>query len=300
MKKKLLIALAVVAMLAGVGLLLYPTLSDYINSLGYRRTIDEYHRTVEVLSTGERDEMLAEASEYNARLRARSLYPLTLKGEEVDEYLQMLAVDETGVMGYVDIPSLDIHLPIYHGTGEMVLQSGVGHLQGSSLPVGGESTHTVLAGHTGLPSTELFTHINELQEGDRFSLRVLDRTLIYEVDRLTTLEATDPKLKEPLKIEEGQDLCTLQTCTPYGINTHRLFVRGHRVGGEESSEGDVTTEVSFTRTHFVDRRLLLPTILAAVAIVTAIIVVIVVHHHRKKKARAAAPAPDPPPGEQSG
>lgn len=146
--------------------------------------------------------------------------------EEKQYYEQLLNVSGNGIMGYIEIPSIDVMLPIYHGTSEEVLQVAIGHIEGSSLPIGGESTHSVISGHRGLPSSRLFTDIDQLSEGDTFTLMVLDEVLTYEVDQIRIVEPEDISL---LAIEEGQDLCTLVTCTPYGVNSHRLLVRGHRV-----------------------------------------------------------------------
>lgn len=150
----------------------------------------------------------------------------TLSEEEKAEYESMLNVDSNGIMGYVEIPKINCSLPIYHGTTASVLQTAIGHLEWTSLPVGGESTHCVLSGHRGLPSAKLFTNLDKLNEGDIFMLRVMDEVLTYEVDQILIVE---PQQVEALRIVEGQDYCTLVTCTPYGINTHRLLVRGHRI-----------------------------------------------------------------------
>ena len=149
--------------------------------------------------------------------------------EQQKQYDSLLNFDGTGNMGYINIPKINVELPIYHGTSDSVLQTSIGHLEETSLPVGGESTHTVLSGHRGLPSAKLFTDLDKLTEGDTFTLNILNQTLTYEVDQIRIVEPTD---LSDLQIEEGQDLCTLVTCTPYGINTHRLLVRGHRIANQ--------------------------------------------------------------------
>lgn len=177
------------------------------------------------MSAAERKQMWADAVKYNKKL-ARRPWSLDLNDEEEKVYTHTLDVTDTGIMGYVDIPQYKIALPIYHGTDQGTLQIAIGHLEGTSLPVGGASTHCVISGHTGLPSARLFTDIDKMKIGDHFMLRVLGKTLTYEVDQIDTVL---PDQLDDLRIEKGKDLCTLVTCTPYGINTHRLLVRGHRV-----------------------------------------------------------------------
>ena len=228
MKKKgnhLITILLVLIFLLGLSLLLYPTVSDYWNSKHQTRAIAVYSEEVSGLDKDQYQALWADAAAYNASLRERdNAYLLT--EEQKAAYEQLLNVSGLGIMGYIEIPSIDCSLPIYHGTEESVLQIAIGHLEWSSLPVGGESTHCVLSGHRGLPSAKLFTNLDKLQEGDVFLLRVLDEVLTYEVDQILIVE---PQEIAALQIAEGEDYCTLVTCTPYGINTHRLLVRGHRI-----------------------------------------------------------------------
>ena len=228
MKKKgnhLITILLVLIFLLGLSLLLYPAVSDYWNSKHQTRAIAVYSEEVSGLDKEQYQALWADAAAYNASLRERdNAYLLT--EEQKAAYEQLLNVSGLGIMGYIEIPSIDCSLPIYHGTEESVLQIAIGHLEWSSLPVGGESTHCVLSGHRGLPSAKLFTNLDKLQEGDVFLLRVLDKVLTYEVDQILIVE---PQETGALRIVEGEDLCTLVTCTPYGINTHRLLVRGHRI-----------------------------------------------------------------------
>ena len=172
------------------------------------------------------------ARQYNRNLCSRS-NSFFLSEEQKAEYERLLDISGQGIMGYIEIPEIDVSLPIYHGTEDPVLQVAVGHLEWTSLPVGGESTHCVLSGHRGLPSAKLFTNLDKLREGDTFLLRVLDETLTYEVDQILIVEPQDTAA---LEIVEGQDYCTLVTCTPYGINTHRLLVRGHRIDNIEEAK----------------------------------------------------------------
>ena len=228
MKKKgnhLITILLVLIFLLGLSLLLYPAVSDYWNSKHQTRAIAVYSEEVSGLDEDQYQALWEAAAAYNASLLERNnAYLLT--EEQKAAYEQLLNVSGLGIMGYIEIPSIDCSLPIYHGTEESVLQIAVGHLEWSSLPVGGESTHCVLSGHRGLPSAKLFTNLDKLQEGDVFLLRVLDEVLTYEVDQILIVE---PQETGALRIVEGEDLCTLVTCTPYGINTHRLLVRGHRI-----------------------------------------------------------------------
>ena len=228
MKKKgnhLITILLVLIFLLGLSLLLYPAVSDYWNSKHQTRAIAVYSEEVSGLDEDQYQALWEAAAAYNASLLERdNAYLLT--EEQKAAYEQLLNVSGLGIMGYIEIPSIDCSLPIYHGTEESVLQIAIGHLEWTSLPVGGESTHCVLSGHRGLPSAKLFTNLDKLQEGDVFLLRVLDEVLTYEVDQILIVE---PQEIAALQIAEGEDLCTLVTCTPYGINTHRLLVRGHRI-----------------------------------------------------------------------
>lgn len=215
----------VLILLVGLSLLLYPSVSDYWNSFHQSKAIATYAERVASLDEDQYAEIWDAAADYNASLLDRTNSYLLSDAQE-ETYQQLLNVSGTGVMGYIEIPSIDCTLPIYHGTDEGVLQTAVGHLEWTSLPVGGESTHCVLSGHRGLPSAKLFTNLDKLVVGDVFMLRVLDEVLTYEVDQILIVE---PQEIAELQIVEGQDYCTLVTCTPYGINTHRLLVRGHRI-----------------------------------------------------------------------
>lgn len=226
----------VVVFLVGLSLLLYPVLSDYWNSFHQSRAIASYVESMNQLDQAEYDRLLAEANAYNQSLVGHETR-FTFTEEEEAEYLSLLG-STGGAVGYIEIPSIKLSLPIYLGTSEAVLQAGVGTMEGSSLPVGGESTHAVLTGHRGLPSATLFTHLDKLVEGDLFHIHILDETLTYEVDRILIVEPED---LEALHIEEGKDYCTLVTCTPYGINTHRMLVRGHRA---ETPEDMLYVQVS--------------------------------------------------------
>ena len=222
----------VLILLVGLSLLLYPSVSDYWNSFHSSRAISAYAEDVANLDEAQYEEMWSAARAYNRALAERSTN-FALSDAQKEEYEKLLDISGVGIMGYLEIPELNMSLPIYHGTEESVLQIAAGHLEWSSLPVGGESSHCVISGHRGLPSAKLFTDLDKLQEGDVFVLRVLDEVLTYEVDQIRVVE---PSQVSDLEIVEGSDLCTLVTCTPYGINTHRLLVRGHRIENIQESQ----------------------------------------------------------------
>jgi len=230
MRKHLSTILLVVALLAGVSLLLYPSLSNYWNSLHATQVVSNYAQQVQTMDHSRYETMWNDAVAYNRSLLTRST-DFALTDAQKRQYDALLNVDGTGIMGYLEIPALEVTLPIYHGTDDSVLQVGAGHVEWSSLPTGGESTHCVLSGHRGLPSARLFSDLDQLVAGDTFVIRVLDEVMTYEVDQILIVEPVDVSA---LTIEDGKDLCTLVTCTPYGINSHRLLVRGHRV--ENASE----------------------------------------------------------------
>ena len=215
----------VVVLVIGLSLLLYPSFSDWWNSRVQTKLISNYYEVVSKLDTEDYSELWDSARAYNESLLDRN-NPYLLDEEQRQRYNSNMDPGGNGIMGYVEIPSINITLPIYHGTDELVLQVAIGHLDWTSLPVGGANSHCVISGHRGLPSARLFTDLDKLAVGDHFMLNILDETLTYEVDQIRIVE---PDETDDLLIQEGLDLCTLVTCTPYGVNTHRLLVRGHRV-----------------------------------------------------------------------
>ena len=234
MKRHLSTILLVGVFLLGLGILLYPSVSDYWNSMHQTRAIGAYEDTLSGMTQKDYSEYFAQADAYNAALAS---LPTPLTGyevldtlEEVPKYRDVLDVNGMGIMGYIDIDEIGVELPIYHGTDPSVLNVAVGHLEGTSLPVGGVGTHCVLSAHRGLPSARLFTDLDRLKVGDTFTLTVLNRLLTYQVDQVLIVE---PDQVEALAIDPNEDYCTLVTCTPYGINTHRLLVRGRRVENAE-------------------------------------------------------------------
>ena len=221
----------ILVFLVGLSLLLYPSVSDYWNSFHQSRAIATYAEQVANIDNDIYAQLWEDARAYNQTLVGKE-NRFQITEEERETYESLLNVGGNGIIGYIEIAKIGCSLPIYHGTDEGVLQIAVGHIEGTSLPTGGESTHCVVSGHRGLPSAKLFTDLDKLIPGDTFVLRVLDETLTYEVDQILIVE---PQELAALEIEEGRDYCTLVTCTPYGINTHRLLVRGHRVANAEEA-----------------------------------------------------------------
>lgn len=226
MKKRTSNILLILILCVGLSLLLYPPVSNWWNSYHQSRAIASYAEAVSQVNKDEYQRILDAAREYNEGICAAGGGLADFTPEQREEYARQLDIDGSGVMGYIDIQKIRCTLPIYHGIDDSVLQIAIGHIEGSSLPVGGENTHCVLSGHRGLPSARLFTDIDQLVEGDTFVIRTLNEVLTYEVDQIRIVL---PREIGDLRIEEGEDLCTLVTCTPYGVNTHRLLVRGHRV-----------------------------------------------------------------------
>lgn len=271
-KKNLSSIILVLIFIIGLSLLLYPSFSDYWNSFHQSRAIASYAQTVTTIDDDQYEKMWAQAQEYNTTL-AKKQNRWVLSEEEYEEYEDLLNIGGTGIIGYIEIPNIKVSLPIYHGVDEAVLQIAVGHFEGSSLPVGGEGTHCVISGHRGLPSAKLFTNLDEMEEGDLFMMRVLDETLTYEVDQIRIVEPED---LSALEIEEGKDLCTLVTCTPYGINSHRLLVRGHRVENMESANSIRVTADAMQ----IDPVMVAPVI--AVPILLILLIWLLVHYRKRR------------------
>ena len=261
--------------LLGMGLIAYPGFADWWNSFHQSRAVASYAESVANLDANKYSEMLADAEAYNAEL-AKIGAQWIMTDEQMAEYNRQLAVTDSGIMGYIDIPKIRVTLPIYHGTDETILQIAIGHIAGTSLPVGGASTHCVVSGHRGLPSARLFTDIDKLVEGDTFTMTVLNRTVTYEVDQIRIVEPTD---LSNLQIEEGKDFCTLVTCTPYGINTHRLLVRGHRVANA-NGEANVIADALQIEPVYVA-----PVVAAPMLIILLILLFVMTSEPFRKKGR---------------
>lgn len=244
MKRKLSGILFGLLFLTGFGILVYPTVSNQWNTYRQSRLISDYEKVVSDMKPEDYTEEWEAAREFDSTLVQNNIYGDVFGSDDTQiedtDYWKVLNVTEDGVMGYLSIPKINVRLAIYHGTAEDVLQTGIGHMNGTSLPIGGESTHSVLAAHRGLPAARLFTDIDQMQQGDMFYIHVLDETLAYQVDQILDMVEKDDHetLEDALQIQEGKDQVTLFTCTPYGVNSHRLLVRGTRVpyNGEEETE----------------------------------------------------------------
>lgn len=224
--------LLILILLIGLSLMLYPTFADWWNSFHSSRAIASYVEQVANIDDAQYEELWDAAWDYNQSLLHRP-NDFLLSDEQQEIYKSLLDFGGNGIMGYIEIPMIDVMLPIYHGTKESVLQIAVGHLDWTSLPVGGAGSHCVVSGHRGLPSARLFTDLDKLKVGDVFMLHVLNEILTYEIDQILIVEPQDT---DPLLIEPGKDLCTMITCTPYGINSHRMLVRGHRIESQEEAK----------------------------------------------------------------
>lgn len=244
-RKNLVTIILVGLMFIGVGLIIYPSVSDYWNSFTQSRIIMSYADSISEMDSDEYERIMSSARQYNEELKAKeSRWNMT--EEEWSRYMSELNVDGAGSMGYITIPKIDIMLPINHSTEEKVLQSAIGHIEGTSLPVGGEGTHCVLSGHRGLPTARLFTDLDKLKEGDTFTLTIMNEMLTYQIDQIRIVEPTDYSL---LQFEEGADYCTLLTCTPYGINTQRLLVRGKRIANPNGEAKVVADAIQVEATY---------------------------------------------------
>ena len=259
MKKKLSGILFGLMFLVGFGILVYPTVADQWNTYRQSRLISSYEKNIEEMEPEDFTAQWEKAQALNGTLTKNSIYGDVFGQDEEEmqdsEYWQVLNVGGDGVMGYLSIPKINLKVSIYHGTGDEVLQTGVGHLNGTGLPIGGEGTHSVLAAHRGLPSARLFTDIDQMKKGDKFYLHILDETLAYQVDQILDMVDKDDMetLENALQIEEGKDYVTLFTCTPYGVNSHRLLVRGTRVpytGEEDIEETPVDTMLRAVQDYY--------------------------------------------------
>lgn len=273
MKKFLWRLLITILILGGIGLIAYPKISDKLYRSKAAKVMIDYSDEVEKKDKEERDRLFQEAVDFNTN-RSKGVIEADDLGH-VPGYEEVLNITGTGIMGYLDIDKIDVQLPIYHGTDNSVLQIGAGHVEFTSLPVGGPSTHSVISGHTGLPDAELFTDLTELEIGDEFTITVLGKVLLYRVDQIKTVL---PEELDDIKIIEGKDYCTLVTCTPYGINSHRLLVRGERVIQEDNNE---VVEVPIPKIkNVIDIK---PYLRGAIVTLLVMIVILSVYDKTKKK-----------------
>lgn len=266
----------VLLMLTGLSLILYPTVANYWNSYHASHAIATYAEDVAHLDDDAYERILQAAVDYNEALKKRGVSHI-LTEEQQQEYLSTLDITGTGIMGYIEIEEIGVALPVYHGVSEGVLQIAAGHVEWSSLPVGGLGTHCVLSGHRGLPSAKLFTELDRLTEGDTFTIRVLDEVLTYEIDQILIVL---PRETEALAPVEGEDYLTLVTCTPYGINTHRLLVRGHRIETQESAASIRVTADAIE----IDPLMVAPVVaVPLILLMLAVFSVLDIHYKRRKR-----------------
>ena len=274
--------------LIGFGILAYPTISNQWNTYRQSQLISSYNNKVEEMTPEDFSEEWQKAKAFNSNIQQNNLYGDVFGEDDGDlkdtDYWKVLNVADDGVMGYLSIPKINIKLAIYHGTADDVLQTGVGHLNGTKLPIGGESTHSVLAAHRGLPSAKLFTDIDQLEAGDKFYIHVLDEVLAYQVDQILPMVDKDDHetLQKALQIEEGKDQVTLFTCTPYGVNSHRLLVRGTRVpyNGEEDASAQTVTD---TMLHTIQNYYMLYLILGIAITILIILIMKLVSGRKQRK-----------------
>lgn len=278
--------------IVGLSVLLYPAISNYINQKNASRAVSEYSEKTKNTGRSEIEEILAQAADYNKRLAETPA--AFFAPERVSGYHETLDITGTGIMGYIDIDRIGVELPIYHTVEDSVLAAGAGHLEGSSLPVGGKGTHCVLSGHRGLPSAKLFTDLDEMEVGDEFYITVLDKKLTYCIDQIKTVLPTET---EDLQLVSGKDYCTLMTCTPYGINSHRLLLRGVRVDNASEKPGIFVSNEAFR----IDPLIVTPIVAVPMLIAALVFVLLKDRHDRRKRAaaRSAKAAADVSPASEN-
>ncbi len=284
MKRKISTFLFGLLFLIGFGILIYPTVSNQWNTYRQSRLISSYEDKLKDMEPEDFTTEWEKAEVFNASIQQNNLYGDVFGEDDKDlkdtEYWKILNVANDGIMGYLSIPKINLKLAIYHGTGDKDLQTGVGHLNGTKLPIGGEGTHSVLAAHRGLPSAKLFTDIDQLEAGDKFYIHVLDQVLAYKVDQILPMVDKDDQeaLEKALQIEEGKDQVTLFTCTPYGVNSHRLLVRGTRVpynGEEDASESVADSMVKAIQNYYM--------LYLILGLSITILVIVLLHFLSKRK-----------------
>lgn len=255
-----------VSFFIGLSVLLYPSISSYWNSKTQSEAIVNYEAMLAAYQPEDYTKVFEEAENYN-RMLAELVVPLRDYKQLEKEYWNALDISGNGMMGYITVPKINQELPIYHGTSEAVLSTSAGHFEGTSLPIGGENTHAVVSAHRGLPTAVLFTHLDRMEIGDTFYFTILDRTITYEVDQIRIVEPNDVNL---IQIEEGKEYCTLLTCTPYGINTQRLLVRGHQIDEMQNRNIYIVNEA-----YRVDPLIVMPLVALPIIFVLLIYVMIV-------------------------
>lgn len=289
MKRKLAVCGIVLIFLAGIGVLSYPLVSSVINNYVSRSSVEEYTKKVAQLPDQKTGELIEEAKKYNNSLSNNLILTDPFDQEAFQkigaDYQKVLNINDDGLIGYIDIPKINVYLPIYHGTDSKVLAKGAGHLQNTSLPVGGESTHSVISAHSAYPCETFFDYLTDMQVGDEFYIHILDRTLKYQVDQI---EVILPEEVNSLRIVKGEDLVTLLTCTPYSVNTHRLLVRGKRVEYDDTKYAETGVSLaSFDNGYIFFLGYKIPYVVAGVVIavfvaVVVLVIVLIVKRSRKK------------------
>ena len=290
MKRKLAIILIVLIFVAGIGIMSYPLVSSAINNFVSRSQVNEYTDRVAQLPSAKTEKLFKEATKYNNSLSNNMMItdPFDEKAFEKigANYEKTLNIDGDGLIGYIDVPKINVYLPIYHGTNEDILAKGAGHLQNTSLPVGGKSTHSVISAHSGFPGETFFDYLTDMKVGDVFYIHILDRTLKYQVDQI---EVVLPSEINSLRIVDGEDLVTLLTCTPYGVNTHRLLVRGKRVAYDDTQYNETGVSLAkFDNGYIFFLGYKIPYVVAAGIIVgfVAIVVFVVIFLLKRKNKKS--------------
>lgn len=268
--RKIVSLVLLIAFFIGLSVLLYPAISQYYNSRLQMKAIVEYEEMADNISDNDLRKMLDAAQEYNKKISSFG-FPLT-EASELEEYNSILNIDGKGMMGVLSIDKLRLQLPVYHGTSDAVLNTACGHLEGTSLPSGGTGTHCVLSAHRGLPASKLFTDLDKVEVGDVFTISILSEVHTYQVDQIKIVLPTDTA---DLAIDRNKDYCTLMTCTPYGINTHRLLVRGRRIETKESKNLIITSDA-----YLINRLIVTP--IVALPILLVLIIYVILKPVRKK------------------
>ena len=276
LKEKLSFLIFVIMIILGIAIILYPVISNHLSKINYQEIINNYDFTVAKQKNSYNEQLVNEARKYNSSLTSLNITDVFQNqiGQSSNEYFSVLNVGKNGMMGYISIPKIDVKIPIYHGTSSDILQKGVGHLEGSSIPIGGENTHTVLSAHRGLPSSRLFTDLDQLKVGDTFYIHILDEVLAYRVNQVLVVEPSDIDF---LQIVKGKDYVTLVTCTPYAINTHRLLVRGERIEYSTQEEENIAINKKMSIADIV----LYTCLLFVILLITGSIISIT--HYQKRK-----------------
>lgn len=293
MKKKLPTILLVLVLLVGIGVMAYPTVSQQINKLHASQAVSTYDKAVEQISEADDSELWDEARAYNETITQNDFSYDAFSGSEKDlrntPYWNILNIEGNGLMGYVSVPKINEKIPIYHGTSDAVLQRAAGHLSGTRLPIGGEGNHSVIAAHRGLPSARLFTDLDQIEMGDKFYIHILNEVFAYQVDQISDMIDKDDTetLTSLMQMEDGEDYVTLLTCTPYGINSHRLLVRGTRVpyeGEEEvAAEAPLETMVKSVQNYYMLYLMFFAGIILAIAIISKVILFFLRRGNKKPK-----------------